>query len=182
MVENVQVAEPTKTEAQKDKPESGRLKQSYERLVNRVSEELKDVSKLRRKQWEDALKSAREWMQRARPEVKREEVERLANTVTKDVRHALRSFTTRGDEWTRSEAFLTARDRGAQFLLKLATKVKDAAHAVESNLEETLTYHNDELVSSGRFLCAACQTELTVEQSGPLPACKCGKTDFRRKS
>lgn len=68
-----------------------RFKDGYERFVQRLSVELREAGKVGKKQWEDALVSTREFVQRARPELKRQDVERMAETVKKDVRHAARS-------------------------------------------------------------------------------------------
>lgn len=160
-----------------------KARETYERFVQKLTEELKEAGKGGKKQWEDAVKSTREFLAKAKPPLKREELEKVAETVKKDVRHALRSIKERGDSWTSSEAFLTARDKGAEFLLKLAKSVKDAAVTVETNLSETLRYKKGEVVSGGAFVCVACSQEQKVEASGPIPACpKCGKEDFKRKS
>lgn len=169
------------TKAEKDA--KARLKDSYERFVERLSVELKEAGKVGKKQWEDALKSTREFVQKARPELKREDIEKVAETVKKDVRHALRTVRERGEDWTRSESFLAARDKGAQFLLKLATRLKDTFESIETNLEETLRYRKGEVVTAGRFVCASCANELTVAEAGALPPCpKCAKEEFRRKA
>jgi rubrerythrin len=166
-----------------EKAVKDRLKDTYEKFVQRLTDELKQAGKVGKKQWEDAMKSAREFIQKSKPELKRDDIEKMAETVKKDVRNALRSFRTRGEDWTKSESFLTARDKGAEFLLKAATRVKDAFEAIENNLEETLKYRQGELVGGGRFVCTACNAELTVAESGPVPACpKCGKDEFKRKS
>jgi rubrerythrin len=159
-----------------------KARETYERFVQRLTDELKEAGKGGKKQWEDAVKSTRDFLAKAKPPLKREELDKVGETVKKDVRHALRSITARGEGWTSSEAFLTARDKGAQFLLTLARNVKKAALSVETNLEETLRYKKGEIVSGGTFVCAACSQELKVETSGPIPACpKCAKEDFKRK-
>lgn len=159
-----------------------RLKDGYERLAHRVGTELHERGKIGKKQWEDALTSAREFVQRSKPELKREDVEKVAEGVKKDVRQAVRTIGSRGEEFTRSESFLTARDKGAELLLRIATLVKDKAEAVETNLSEILKYKKGDVVGGGTFLCAACSESLTVE-SGAIPACpKCGKEEFKRKS
>jgi hypothetical protein len=157
--------------------------QTYERFVERLGVELKEAGKVGKKQWEDAVKSTRDFLQKARPPVVREEIEKIGETVKKDVRHALRSFRARGEEWTKSESFLTARDKGAQFLLRIAHKLKDAAESVETNLEEAIRYKKGEVVSGGTFTCADCHEEQKVTEAGPLTLCaRCGKEDFRRKA
>ena len=171
----VETAEPEKTETKKPG-------NAYERFVQRLTDELKEAGKGGKKQWEDAVKATRDFLAKAKPPLKREELEKVGDTVKKDVRHALRSIKEKGESFTGSEAFLTARDKGAQFLLKLAHRVKDAAVSVETNLEEALRYKKGEVVSGGTFVCIDCKTELKLEASGPIPACaKCGKEDFRRK-
>jgi rubrerythrin len=169
------------TAAEKDV--RARAKESYERFVTKLTDELKEATKVGKKQWEDAVKTTRDYLAKAKPPIKREDLEKLGDTVKKDVRHALRSFKTRGEQWTSSESFLTARDKGAQFLLTLAHRIKDAAETVEGNLEETLKYKKGELVSGGRFVCMACSAELKLEESGAIPSCpKCGKDDWKRKA
>lgn len=159
-----------------------RARETYERFVQKLTEELKEAGKGGKKQWEDAVKSTREFLAKAKPPLKREELEKVSETVKKDVRHALRTIKERGDAWTSSEAFLAARDKGAQFLLKLANRVKDAALTVETNLQETLRYKTGEVVSGGTFVCAECSEEQKLETAAALAACaRCGKEDFRRK-
>ncbi len=74
------------------------------------------------------------------------------------------------------------RDKGADFLLRIATRVKDAAEAVETNLEEILRYRKGEFVGGGRFVCTKCAEALVLEESGPIPACKCGHEEWKRKA
>jgi hypothetical protein len=151
-----------------------------QRFAQRVTKELREARDAGLKQWEGAVKSAREFVRKAKPELKREDVAKIGENVRKDVRKALGVVKTRSDGWTRSGAFLTARDKGAQFLLRLALKVKKAAGAIESNLEETLKYRTGDLVGKGTFVCVSCAKEVTVE-AGAIPACVCGKDSFKRK-
>ncbi len=174
-----------KTEAPKAATQEHAVKkarETYERFVQRLTDEVREAGKGGKKQWEDAVKATRDFLAKAKPPLKRDELERVGETVKKDVRHALRTIRERGDAWTSSEAFLTARDRGAEFLLKLVKSLKDAALSVETNLEETLHYKKGEVVSGGTFICVGCSQELKVETSGPIAACaKCSKEVFRRK-
>jgi hypothetical protein len=158
-----------------------KARDTYVRFVEKLTEELKEAGKGGKKQWEDAVKSTRDFLAKAKPPLKRDELEKIGETVKKDVRHALRTIQERGEAWTSSEAFLSARDKGAKFLLTLASRVKETALSVETNLEETLRYKKGEIVSGGTFLCVACSKEQRVEASGPIPACACGKEDFKRK-
>jgi len=178
----VKTVEP-ETEAPK-KPDGTvqKARETYERFVQKLTDELKEAGKGGKKQWEEAVKTTRDFLAKAKPPLKRDELEKVAETVKKDVRHALRSIKERGESWTSSEAFLTARDKGASFLLKLAHRVKDAAVSVETNLQEALRYKKGEVVSGGTFVCVACSKELKLESSGPMPACGCSKEDFTRKS
>ncbi len=183
MEDNAVKTEAAKAEAKKAEKAVQKARETYERFVQKLTEELKEAGKGGKKQWEDAVKSTRDILAKAKPPLNREELEKVGETVKKDVRHALRTIKERGDAWTSSEAFLTARDKGAQFLLKLAARVKETATTVETNLEESLRYKKGEVVSGGTFVCIACSEEQKVETSGPIPACaKCGKEDFRRKS
>jgi hypothetical protein len=168
--------------AKNEKAVTDRFKEAYERFVQRLTDELKQAGKVGKKQWEDALAKTREFIARAKPELKREDIEKMAETVRKDVKSALRSFKSRGEDWTKSESFLTARDKGAEFLLKVASRVKDAFETLETNLEETLKYRKGEFVTGGRFICTSCTAELTLAETGNIPACpKCGKEEFKRK-
>src|SRR5437588_12116849 len=119
MDENAVKTEATKTTAEANKTVQ-KARETYERFVQKLTEELKEAGKGGKKQWEDAVKSTRDFLAKAKPPLKRDELEKVAETVKKDVRHALRTIKERGDAWTSSEAFLTARDKGAEFLLKLA--------------------------------------------------------------
>ncbi len=66
-----------------------RLKDGYERLAHRVGTELHERGKIGKKQWEEALTAAREFVQRSKPELKREDVEKVA--------HCLHERSERGD-------------------------------------------------------------------------------------
>ncbi len=159
-----------------------RARESYERFVQKLTDELKEAGKGGKKQWEDAVKSTRDFLAKAKPPLTREELEKVGDTVQKDVRHALRTIKERGDAWTSSESFLTARDKGAQFLLKLVHSVKETATSVETNLEESLRYRTGEVVTGGKFVCAACSQEQKIEAPAALVPCSlCGKNDFKRK-
>lgn len=173
-----------KTEAPK-KADNAVLKarETYERFVLKLTEELKEAGKGGKKQWEEAVQSTRDFLAKAKPPLNREELEKVGETVRKDVRHALRTIKERGDAWTSTEAFLSARDKGAQFLIGLAKRVKETAISVETNLAEALHYKKGEIVSGGTFVCVACSEELKLEASGSIPSCaRCAKDDFKRKS
>lgn len=193
---SVKVAEPTSeqpsgSEAEplvNDKPSVDaalgvRMRDTYERIVQRVTHELGDVTALGKRQWDEALAAARNFVLGAKPdERERHEVESVAATVEKDARHGLHLIKVRGTDWARSASFLAARDKGAQVLLKLVLKIKDAAEAVESNLAGAMTYHRGEHVPGGHFLCASCSKEVVLDVSRRIPACPtCGKGEFRRK-
>src|SRR4051812_8475547 len=87
-----------------DKDVRARAKDTYERFVTKLTDELKEAGKVGKKQWEDAVKTTRDYLAKAKPPIKREDLEKLTDTVKKDVRHALRSFKTRGEGWTSSES------------------------------------------------------------------------------
>ncbi|MEZ0229189.1 MAG: hypothetical protein ACAI25_11240, partial [Planctomycetota bacterium] len=148
-----------------------KARESYERFVQRLTDELKEAGKGGKKQWEDAVKSTRDFLAKAKPPLSREELEKVADTVQKDVRHALRGIKEKGDAWTSSEGFLSARDKGAQFLLKLVHRIKETATTVETNLQDALRYKTGEVVSSGAFVCTSCSQELKIETAGAIPAC-----------
>src|SRR4051812_45255325 len=105
--------------AEKAETPAKRAREAYERFVQKLTDELKEAGRGGKKQWEEAVQSTRDFLAKAKPPLRREDLERVGDTVKKDVRHALRTIKERGDSWTSSEAFLTARDKGAQFLLKL---------------------------------------------------------------
>jgi rubrerythrin len=160
-----------------------KARESYERFVQKLTDELKEAGKGGKKQWEDAVKSTRDFLAKAKPPLSREELEKVGDTVQKDVRHALRTIKEKGDAWTSSEGFLTARDKGAQFLLKLVHRIKETATTVETNLQETLSYKAGEVVSGGAFVCTSCSQELKVESADAIPTCAvCGKAEFKRKA
>jgi rubrerythrin len=174
-------AAPSATTAESKLETKTRLKEAYERIVQRVGHELKGARNVGKKQWEESVKSAREFVKRAKPDIKREDVDKVGETVKKDVRNVVGSLKARGKGITQSQSFLTARDKGAQFLLKIAHKLKDAAVKVESNLEESLKYHQGEFAGAGVFACTSCNKELALKEAGTIPACGCGKGDFKRK-
>src|SRR5207249_4486183 len=117
-----------------------RLRDGYERVTQKVASELRERGKVGKKQWEDALKTAKEFVRKSKPELKREDIEKVGEGVKKDVRAAVRTIKARGEDFTKSQAFLTARDKGAEFLLRIAHAVKDAAESIETNLSEVLKY------------------------------------------
>ena len=178
----VETPAPTTGEKADEKALRAKLKDGYERFTQKVASELRERGKVGKKQWEEALKTAKDFVQKSKPELKREDLEKLGDGIKKDVRAALRTIKSRGDDFTKSEAFLTARDKGAEFLLKIAHAVKDAAESVETNLGEVLKYKKGDVVGGGQLVCNGCKETVTVE-SGPLAACpKCGNEEFKRKS
>src|SRR5271170_4915327 len=97
----VKTEAPTKAENPVQK-----ARETYERFVQRLTKEIKDAGKGGKKQWEDAVKATRDFLAKAKPPLKRDELEKVSETVKKDVRHALRTITERGETWTSSESFL----------------------------------------------------------------------------
>jgi len=129
----VETAAPKKAETAVQK-----ARETYERFVQKLSTDLKEAGKGGKKQWEDAVKSTRELLAKAKPPLNRAEIEKVGATVKSDVKKALLTIQERGDAWTSSERFLTARDKGAQLILKLAKRARELAASVETNLEATL--------------------------------------------
>jgi hypothetical protein len=123
----------TKTEPKTEAPAEAKTEAhaSYVRFAQKLVDEVKEAGKGGKKQWEDAVKSTRDLLARAKPPLKRDELEKLATTVKTTIQE-------RGDAWTSSERFLKARDKGAQFLIKIAQRVKEAALNVETNLQQAV--------------------------------------------
>src|SRR2546423_15611734 len=91
----VETAAPKKAETAVQK-----ARDTYVRFVQKLTDELKEAGKGGKKQWEDAVKSTRDFLAKAKPPLNRGELEKVGDTVKKDVRHALRSIQERGDAWT----------------------------------------------------------------------------------
>src|SRR5262245_58824722 len=66
----VETAAPATAEKADEKALRAKLKDGYERFTQKVASELRERGKVGKKQWEEALKTAKDFVQKSKPELK----------------------------------------------------------------------------------------------------------------
>ena len=159
-----------------------RLVGAYETMLERVGEAM-DVA------GQKTVPALRHALERAREtavelgELTREEAERVAGYLERDVRDAAHYLADTGEElrtWLRFDLRLLEErlfDLFAQVADHTGLQLRQWAEAAR----EATLYHSGEVTGHGSLACVACGHELHFSRPGEIPPCpQCGGTQFRR--
>lgn len=161
-----------------------RLVAAYERMLERVHESA-DVAEQKTLPWlRETLAEARERAVEL-GELSREEAERVATYVERDIHDAASFIVESGraihDWWDLDVAYL--RDSVMSAFASMADHTSEALREIAERARAASEYHTGEITAPGVLECASCGELLHFKQTGHIPPCpKCQHTVFKRRS
>ena len=168
----------------KEKDPVDRLVGAYESMLERVNEaaetaEQKTVPWLR-----ETLLDAREKAVEL-GELTREEAEKVASYVERDLHEAASFLANTGQEFRDWLSFdwQLMQNRMLDMFAGMADQTSQALKGFADQARDASEYHTGEIAAPGVFECIVCGEEIHFEQTGRIPPCpKCKATAFRRKA
>ena len=160
-----------------------RLVDAYERMLERAHEatgtaEEKTVPWLR-----EAVADAREKAVELE-ELTREEADKIARYVERDIRDAAEYLADSGQEfrdWLEFD-FSLLQDRFLDMFAGMADQTSLALKEIADRARQASIYHTGEITAPGVLECTTCGELLHFEKTGHIPPCaKCQGTEFRRQ-
>jgi len=168
-----------------DKPEPvDKLVEAYERMLKRTHETIEQAEKGTVPAFRELLHKARDNMIEL-GEVTREEANKVAEYVERDIRDAAAYIAETGEDlkkWWRFDL-----DQIEQRLLDTFSQVADQTSVQLRSWAEQARqaglYHTGEVSGPGTLVCSACGAEINMHKTGRIPPCsKCHGTSFNRAS
>jgi len=167
----------------KSKDPVDRLVDAYERMLERVHDATDSAEKKTVPWLREALDDARDKAVELE-ELTREEADRIARYVERDVQDAAEFLADSGQEfrdWLRFDMELI-QDRFLDMFAGMADQTGQALRDIADRAREASTYHTGEITAPGVLECTACGELLHFEKTGHIPPCpKCQHTQFRRQ-
>jgi hypothetical protein len=111
-------------------------------------------------------------------------IEKAIVTIEKEMLTAARQAGARLENLAErsTDVFAVWRDRGAQFLGRAATALRDWVQQASTRITEQ-TYHTGDIATGGTLECTACGGQVQLKTAAHVPLCpSCRKSEFRRLS
>ena len=160
-----------------------RMAEAYERMLERVDEILGRAEK-------SAIPTLRKSLEHAREravelnELTREEAEKLAAYVERDMKEAAQFLTETGEqfrEWWRFDLKLIETNMLEMFA-NVADKTRLELEKLANQAREATYYHTGEVTGPGTLICSECGKALNFHKAGHIPPCpQCHATRYRRE-
>ena len=160
-----------------------RMSDAYEKMLERVDEMLAKAEK-------SAIPSLRKSLEQAREkavelnELTREEAEKLAGYLERDMQDAAQLFSETGEElrnWWRFDVKLVEQ-RLLEMFGNVADRTRVELDRFAEQAREASFYHTGEITGPGTLVCAECGKELHFHKAGHIPPCPgCRGTRYRRQ-
>ena len=159
-----------------------RMADAYERMLERVDAML-DIAESRtiptlRKSLDTAREKAVELN-----ELTREEAEKLATYVERDMQDAAHYLAETGEElrnWWRFDVELMER-RMMEMFANVADRTRIELEKFANQAREAAFYHTGEVTGPGTLVCTECGEVLHFHKAGRIPPCpKCRASRYRR--
>ena len=160
-----------------------RMAEAYERMLERVDEILGRAEK-------SAIPTLRKSLEHAREravelnELTREEAEKLATYVERDIKEAAQFLTETGEqfrEWWRFDLKLIETNMLEMFA-NVADKTRLELEKLANQAREATYYHTGEVTGPGTLICSECGKALNFHKAGHIPPCpQCHATRYRRE-
>jgi len=161
-----------------------RLVDAYERMLERVDDLLDKAENNAIPSLRNALDHAREKAVELN-ELTREEAEKLAGYVERDMKDAARYLIDTGEEfrhWWHFDMQQIER-RLLDMFANVADKTRVELDRLAEQAREASLYHTGEVAGPGTLVCAACGKALHFHKAGRIPPCpQCHGTRFKRQS
>jgi hypothetical protein len=159
-----------------------RLVDAYENMLERVDEMLGRAEK-------NALPTLKRSIEHAREkavemnELTREEAEKVAAYVERDMKDAAHFLTRTGEEfrdWFRFDIQLIE-NRLMEMFATVADRTRVELESLAERAREASLYHTGEITGPGTLVCTKCGKELHFHKAGHIPPCpKCHATEYQR--
>lgn len=166
----------------RDRDPLDRLVEAYEKMLERVNDGMDTATHRTAPALRHALERARESAVEL-GELTREEAERIAGYLERDVRDAAHYLADTGEElrtWFRFDLRLLEErlfDLFAQVADQTSLQLREWAEAAR----RAAVYRTGEVTGQGSLACVACGHELHFSRPGHIPPCPaCQGTEFRR--
>lgn len=161
-----------------------------DRLVNAYEKMLEQVDSMLDKAEKNTLPSIKKSIDAAREkavelnELTREEAEKVAAYLERDMKDAAHFLSETGDEfraWFKFDVQLIE-SRMLEMLAKVADKTRLELDRLAERAREGVLYHTGEITGPGTLVCTQCGKELHFHKTGHIPPCpKCHATEYRRR-
>lgn len=159
-----------------------RLIEAYDRMMERISATLEEAE-------EKAMPTLQQNIERATEraveleELTRDEAEKVAMYVRRDLRDAGQHLADTGDElgsWLRFD-IEQIEDRFLEFLSRAADRTRLEMLELQEELEADPPHHSGEITGPGTLYCSDCGQAMHFHETGHIPPCpKCHGSNFRR--
>jgi len=160
-----------------------RLVDAYERMLERAHEATGTAEKKTVPWLREALADAREKAVELE-ELTREEADKIARYVERDVQDAAEYLADSGQEFREWLAFDMSliQDRFLDMFAGMADQTSIALKDIANRARQASVYHTGEITAPGVLECVNCGELLHFEKTGRIPPCaKCQSTEFRRQ-
>ncbi len=161
-----------------------RMVVAYEKMLQRVDELLDKAE-------ETAIPTLKKGLEQAREkavelnELTREEAEKIASYVERDLHDAAGFLHKTGDElrnWVRFDLQLIE-DRILDMFASVADKTRLELGRFSQQAQEATLYHTGEITGPGTLVCSECGKEMHFHKAGHIPPCAgCHGSKFARMS
>lgn len=160
-----------------------------DRLVNAYEKMLEQVDGMLEKAEKTTLPTLRKSIDKARDkmvemnELTREEAEKIAGYLERDMKDAAHFLTETGEEfrhWFKFDVELIEA-RMMELFAKVADRTRLELDRFADQIREASLYHTGEITGPGTLICTHCDKALHFHKTGHIPPCpKCHATEFRR--
>jgi rubrerythrin len=166
-----------------DKDPLERLTRGYELMFQRVHEFLDRTEQEAAPRMIEALRDAREKAVEL-GELSREEAERIAGYIERDVRDAADFISETGQDfrdWFRFDWELVEQ-RTFDWFAQVADRTSLELRALAERARQASEYRTGEITGPGTLVCQQCGATMQFKQAGHIPPCaKCKGTRFQRE-
>ncbi len=164
-------------------------KETLEHLVEAYDTMLKRVSDAIKKAEQSAIPALKKNIEQAREtaievgELTREEAEKIASYLERDMRDAADFLSETGrefKEWGKFDLELIE-DRLLEMFANVADKTRLELEALAQRARRASMYHTGEITGPGTLVCTQCGKEIHFQKTGHIPPCAgCHGTEYRR--
>ena len=160
-----------------------RMVEAYEDMLERVDEMLESAEKTTLPMMRKSLDTAREKAVELN-ELTREEAEKIANYLERDMKDAAHFLSETGEEfrnWLQFDMKLME-ERMLSMFANVADRTKLELDRFARQASAASRYHTGEITGPGTLVCEACGEEISFYEAGQIPECpKCHAKRFKRK-
>jgi len=160
-----------------------RMVDAYERMLERVDEMLEKAEKSTVPLLRQSIDAAREKAVELN-ELTREEAEKIAAYLERDMKDAAHYLSETGDEfrsWLKFDIQLLE-SRIMEMFAKVADRTRIELEHFAAQARESAFYHTGEITGPGTLICASCGKPMHFRKAGRIPPCfRCRGSKYMRE-